>query len=257
MATDMFSRRPDPLVRGGYTARFAQSDADVMAAQRLRHACFFEMAGVPAQPGGVDRDRFDAACEHVLIEDAAGRLVCCYRVQVFQAPLALADSYAAQFYRMDGLHSFDGGFLELGRFCVLEGEGDADVLRLAWGMLARIVDVQGVQVLFGCSSFAGIAAEVYSEAFNLLAARHVSDRIGVKAAEVVAYAQTACPVGDRAVAMGQVPSLLRTYLSMGGWVSDHAVVDRDMNTLHVFTGLEIAAIPAARAKALRAVAAGV
>ena len=30
---------------------------------------------------------------------------------------------------------------------------------------------------------------------------------------------------------------------MGGWVSDHAVVDRQMNTLHVFTGLEIAAIP--------------
>ena len=49
-----------------------------------------------------------------------------------------------------------------------------------------------------------------------------------------------------------MPPLLRSYLTMGGWVSDHAVVDRDLNTLHVFTGLEIASIPAARAKALRA-----
>ncbi len=40
-----------------------------------------------------------------------------------------------------------------------------------------------------------------------------------------------------------MPPLLRTYLMMGGWVSDHAVVDRQMNTLHVFTGLEIGAIP--------------
>ena len=51
-----------------------------------------------------------------------------------------------------------------------------------------------------------------------------------------------------------MPPLLRTYLMMGGWVSDHAVVDDDMNTLHVFTGLEIAAVPPARARALRMVA---
>jgi putative hemolysin len=48
--------------------------------------------------------------------------------------------------------------------------------------------------------------------------------------------------------------LLRSYLSMGGWVSDHAVVDRNLNTLHVFTGLEIRSIPPARARILRAIA---
>ena len=53
-----------------------------------------------------------------------------------------------------------------------------------------------------------------------------------------------------------IPPLLRTYLAMGGWVSDHAVVDRAMNTLHVFTGLEIAAIPEARKKLLRAIVQG-
>ena len=42
---------------------------------------------------------------------------------------------------------------------------------------------------------------------------------------------------------------------MGGWVSDHAVIDRDLDTLHVFTGLAIAAIPPHRAAALRALAA--
>jgi hypothetical protein len=47
---------------------------------------------------------------------------------------------------------------------------------------------------------------------------------------------------------------LRTYLLMGGWVSDHAVVDNDLNTLHVFTGLEIKGIPASRKRLLRATA---
>jgi hypothetical protein len=41
---------------------------------------------------------------------------------------------------------------------------------------------------------------------------------------------------------------------MGGWVSDHAVVDADLDTLHVFTGLEIRAVPPGRARLLRALA---
>ena len=53
--------------------------------------------------------------------------------------------------------------------------------------------------------------------------------------------------------MQAMPPLLRTYLMMGGWVSDHAVIDPQMNTLHVFTGLEIRAIPEARKRLLRAV----
>lgn len=56
-------------------------------------------------------------------------------------------------------------------------------------------------------------------------------------------------------AMAAMPPLLRSYLAMGGWVSDHAVVDRQLDTLHVFTGLEIRAIPPERAKLLRAVGA--
>ncbi|MFZ8959943.1 MAG: ornithine-acyl-ACP acyltransferase, partial [Paracoccaceae bacterium] len=52
-------------------------------------------------------------------------------------------------------------------------------------------------------------------------------------------------------AMVTLPPLLRSYLMLGGWVSDHAVIDRDLNTIHVFTGLEIAAVPPARARLLR------
>jgi len=40
---------------------------------------------------------------------------------------------------------------------------------------------------------------------------------------------------------------------MGGWVSDHAVIDPRMNTIHVFTGVEVRKIPEARKRLLRAV----
>jgi hypothetical protein len=53
--------------------------------------------------------------------------------------------------------------------------------------------------------------------------------------------------------MIQMPPLLRTYLLMGGWVSNHAVVDHQWNTMPVFTGVEIDAIPNTRKRLLRAV----
>lgn len=51
-----------------------------------------------------------------------------------------------------------------------------------------------------------------------------------------------------------MPPLLRSYLALGGWVSDHAVVDPGLQTMHVFTGVEIGAIPPARRRLLRATA---
>jgi hypothetical protein len=41
---------------------------------------------------------------------------------------------------------------------------------------------------------------------------------------------------------------------MGGWVSDHAVIDRHLGTFHVLTAVEIAAIPPTRKRLLRALA---
>ena len=51
-------------------------------------------------------------------------------------------------------------------------------------------------------------------------------------------------------AMMKMPPLLRAYLLMGGWVSDHAVIDNKLNTLHVFTGLEVSKIPPAKKRFL-------
>jgi putative hemolysin len=73
---------------------------------------------------------------------------------------------------------------------------------------------------------------------------------------VVKFPALVGPVADRRAALAALPPLLRTYLSMGGWVSDHAVVDRALDTLHVFTCVEVDRVPPARAASLRAVVRG-
>ncbi|NOD29266.1 GNAT family N-acetyltransferase [Ruegeria atlantica] len=239
------------LSKGRYHARTAESAEDIRAAQSLRTLAFGTR-----QP---DVDAFDAQCSHVLIEDmrSAGQLVCCFRMLTMEHGGEIGRSYSAQFYDLSSLEEFSGRMVEMGRFCVHPGLNDPDILRAAWGAMTSHVDQYNVQMLFGCSSFAGTETGRYLDAFAMLKHRHLAPKRWlprVKAPDVFRFAARLRRRPDAKKAMSRMPPLLRTYLMMGGWVSDHAVVDRHMNTLHVFTGLEIGAIPPARKRLLRALA---
>lgn len=244
--------------KGRYTARLAATASDVEAAQRLRFKAF--LADHPNRPGqSLDVDDFDDVCRHFLIEETrTGRLVGCFRILPLAGGGEIDRSYSAQYYELEALRKFDGPMVEMGRFCIDPEVRDPDILRVAWGAMTRFVDETGVEMLFGCSSFHGTEAETYLDAFTVLQQKHLAPKRWlprVKAPNVFRFAdRLKRRKADKKLAMLRMPPLLKTYLLMGGWVSDHAVVDRDMNTLHVFTGLEIRAIPPARKRLLRATA---
>jgi L-ornithine Nalpha-acyltransferase len=242
------------LMKGRYTARLAEGADDRARAGVLRYQCFVAARGLGDNPAGQDHDAFDAQCLQMMVEEAgSGALACTYRLMPLASGAEVHRSYAAQWYDLKGLSGIDAPMMELGRFCVAPGRPvDADLLRVAWGAMARLVDVQGVQMLFGCSSFDGVDAALHHDALCALRP-HVGPegQRPERKGDAVGLPEGAC---DAARAMAQTPALLRTYLGMGGWVSDHAVRDHALNTLHVFTALPIASIPAARARALRAVA---
>lgn len=233
--------------KGPLTARFTQAEADLLACQRLRYACFFGGEGV-------DRDRFDAQCSHLMVCDAAGGLVATARVAL-STGAAVLDGYAAQSYGLEALAARNVPMAEIGRFCMAADVFGPDVLRVAWGALTRLVDEAGVGVLFGCTSFAGVDPVPHTPAFTALRDQFAGPAAlqpNRKAEAVVAFAD----LPDVAPDLRAAPQMLRSYLVMGGWVSDHAVVDRAMNTLHVFTCVDVTAVPPSRARALRTMAQG-
>jgi L-ornithine Nalpha-acyltransferase len=240
------------LSMGRYTVREARDGADVLRAQELRALAFRGL-------GGRDADAFDARCRHFLIEDrCGGDLVATFRVLPLSSGAEICLSYAAQHYELLSLSSYPDRMVELGRFCLHPAWHDPDILRLAWGAIARLVDAERAEMLFGCSSFVGTDVAPYLDSFAMLRERHIAPRRWlpkVKAPKVFRFGRRlrAWQV-DRTLGLLKMPPLLRTYLKMGGWVSDHAVVDSELDTLHVFTALEIGRIPPARARALRLIA---
>ena len=238
---------------GRYSARFAENDADIESAQALRFKTFRDGGN------GLDTDGFDSICKHILVEESAdGHLVCTFRLLPLANGSEIDKSYSAQFYELSSLHDIEGMIVEMGRFCIDPAYNDPDILRVAWSAMTNYVDESDVELLFGCSSFSGTDSEEYTDAFALLKERHLAPKRRlpkVKAPKVFQFAsKLKFKKPNLKLAQRRMPPLLRTYLVMGGWVSDHAVVDNDLNTLHVFTGLEIKGIPASRKRLLRATA---
>lgn len=244
------------FIGGRYKARLAKTSDDVMACQRLRHLSFIETRGLGPAEDGLDHDEFDPHCEHMMVEDTrSGTLVCCFRMMPLDSGAEITRSYSAKYYDLAALSSYEGKLVEMGRFCLHPAWKDPAIIRVAWSAMTRYVDDVKVDLLFGCSSFQGVDADDYADAFALLREKHIAPKRWlprVKAPKVFQFSRSfRLRRPNMKLALGRMPPLLRTYLVMGGWVSDHAVIDNELNTLHVFTGVEISRVPKSRARLLR------
>lgn len=231
------------IQRGQYIARLDQSEADRLAAQVLRFRCF---------QGGEGRefDRFDDHFRHLLVETQAGKLVATCRFHVLTSHQQGHQSYVSQCYDLSSLYRV-GRLLEIGRFCICPTHKDVDILRVAWSALADVVDASGAHMLVGCTSFRGTDPSLYRDGFAHLRRRHLGPQALRPA--TLAPSRFLLPQSepDPRAALRQIPPLLRSYLTMGGWVSDHGVIDDALGTLHVFTGIPVAGISRARLRSIR------
>lgn len=231
---------PANLANAKLTCRFADRQADFTACQSLRRLSFFG-------DDGLDADQFDPLSQHLMVERDGG-LVCTMRLRVFADGDQLTNTYTGSFYDLSALY---GPAIEVGRFCLKSGRGQADVLRAALMELTRLVDAHQVAFLFGCTSFAGNGPAVFKNAFGLLADKFQGQ--GALLPQPLSDQTYITPCGeyDPTAALREMPPLLRSYLAMNGWVGDKVIVDKAMNTMHIFTCLDVARVPEARAKALR------
>ncbi|MCL3882825.1 GNAT family N-acyltransferase [Marivita sp. GX14005] len=229
------------LALAGYRARIGSAPGLARTALKLRSAAF--------RAGAMDRDAHDDQCLHGLVESPGGAAVLAFRLTLIETPAELPACYTGQDYDLAPLMAARGPFLELGRFCQ-SGTAGPDALRLGWAAIGAAAEQAGVRMIFGCSSFPGADPQRHAAALAWLGAHRLGPaglRPRRKSADAVELPRAAAdPAG--------LPRLMRSYLNLGGWVGDHAVRDTDLDRLHIFTALNINAIPPRRKARVRALA---
>ena len=238
---------------GAVSLRLAADAEDMQSVARLRAVRFRGNLSVG------DLDRFDPLCSHLLVlRTSDATPLGTARFRVLSSEDEIRTCYSAQFYDLSALAESGLRLMEIGRICMRAGHAqETDIPRALLAGLTRAAQAMQADLLMGCASFDGASPEDHIAAMRYLRARHVGPgalrpaKGPYETFDLDTITDPAQPEDQR-----HVPALLRLYLAMGGWVSDHAVCDRDLDTLHVFTAVEVRAIPPARLRALQMLAQG-
>ncbi|MYR56617.1 GNAT family N-acetyltransferase, partial [Streptomyces sp. SID625] len=115
------ARTPQSSAPARYTVALARDEADVRAAQRLRHDVFAgELGALLATPEpGHDIDAFDAHCDHLLVRDTAtGQVVGTYRLLPPERAAVAGRLYSEGEFDLTALGPIRSSLVEVGRSCV-------------------------------------------------------------------------------------------------------------------------------------------
>jgi putative hemolysin len=243
------------LNRNQFIVKIAQTDAEVSAAQRLRYRVFVkEMGALPrldAANNGIESDAFDPYYDHLIaidkkIADDRDNVVGVYRLLQSHVAATGPGFYGAAEFDLTKITATNRKSVELGRSCIDASYRGGIVLQMMWQAVADYVMRQNIEILFGVASFSGIRPEIYAEGLSFLHHNHLAPpelRVRALAAENVPMAMKAQEKIDRVQAIRQIPSLIKSYLRLGGFVGDGAYVDRQFNTVDVCLILDRLRIP--------------
>ncbi len=226
-----------------YSARLARSSADIERAQRLR----FEVFNLELDEGlresyetGLDRDAFDAVCDHLIVEEAAsGQVVGTYRLQTGPSARAHHGYYSEQEFDFAPFETARQEIVELGRACVHADHRNFTVLSLLWKGIAAYARERSGRYLIGCSSITSQEPRDGAAMFRQLARHHLAE----PAWRTVPQPAFACAMDDPVEPPPRVPKLLAAYLSIGARICGPPAIDREFKTIDFLTVMDLQGLP--------------
>ena len=241
------------------TVGWASTADQVRQAQALRYRVFAGEMGArlgapPGTPPGLDVDRFDAHCEHLLVQTAAtdevpAQVVGTYRVLTPASARRAGGLYSDQEFELSRLDRLRPRIAELGRSCTHPDYRTGGVILMLWAALADFMGQNGLDITVGCASMSmhdgGHSA---ASLWHQLRCGHLAD------ADLAASPRLPLPVdalrSDLAV---EPPALIKGYLKCGGKVLGPPAWDPDFQTADLPMMMNLADLPLAyRRRFLRA-----
>ncbi|MDF1781748.1 MAG: GNAT family N-acetyltransferase [Alcanivoracaceae bacterium] len=225
-----------------FTATFTRSRREIVKAQRLRYRVFSEEYGATINsPFGLDRDRFDKHCLHLIVRDnESGEVVGYTRILPQEKILRTGGFYSAEEFELTMLSSLQGRVAELGRTCIHPEYRNGAVITVMWSRVAQYMVQENIQYLIGCASVAlsegydvSAIVERIRQQHLTPADRRVIPKLPLNDLQAV----------DDAGSAVRMPPLLKAYLRMGSQVCGEPCWDPDFNCLDFFILMSLDNLP--------------
>ncbi|MDO5686990.1 MAG: GNAT family N-acyltransferase [Neisseria sp.] len=220
-----------------FTLSLAQSAAEVEEIQRLRFKVFAEEMGATLPDnGGLDIDRYDAACRHLLVRDEdGGKVVGTYRLMTAEGAYDLGGWYAQSEFDVTRLQHILPQAVELGRACVHRDYRAGGVIALLWAGLAQFMQAQRLEYMIGCASVSMVdGGHAAADLFTQLQQTHYAPP------EYRVFPLNPLPVEAlRRGNAAEAPALLKGYLRAGAYVCGEPAWDADFNTADMLVMLPL------------------
>jgi len=217
----------------------ARTESEMQEAQRIRFKVFAEEMGalLPNPETGLDVDRFDNYCEHLLVRDNSdNKVVGTYRILPPEQARKAGGYYSETEFDMSRLMHMRERMVEVGRSCVHQDYRDGGTITQLWGGLADYIGKHGHEYLIGCASISmrdggHYAASVFNKIYKLHAAP----------AEYSVFPHCRLPLESLNQNLEvTIPPLIKGYLRLGAQIAGEPAWDPDFNCADVFILLPVA-----------------
>ena len=234
----------DPLAATNlFRVGMAKTLEDVVECQRRRYLVFNCELGEGldiSDRTGLDRDRFDFICDHLMVRDAAtGNLAGTYRMQSGYRARGNLGYYGKELFDFGPFEEMRGEVLELGRACVHLEYRNTNVLHMLWKGITRYALSCGARYLIGCSSLSSQNEDEGMALYGMLKEKYlVAPLLRTNPVE-----SRKCRPSSAPVALPRPPRLFRAYLDISARICGPPAIDREFKTIDFLTLVDLQALP--------------
>lgn len=230
-----------------FELKIASTKEEIQASQRLRYKVFVEELGASSgafdQGSKMETDEYDGWVDHLILIDrriepsTMDHVIGVYRL--LRDDIALSNGcgfYSDTEFDLAPLIDSGRKLLELGRSCVHPDYRGGGAMFHLWNCLAEYVIEHKIEILFGVASFHGTNPKDFVHQLAYLYHNHLApEDLRVTVRENQGISMDLIPLNniDQKKAIIGLPTLIKAYLRLGGFVGEGAYLDYSFNTLDV------------------------
>ena len=238
------------IERGHYVVKTAEGGADLEKCLRLRFDVFHLEFMKKNRTIGVDIDKLDFLCDHLMIVDKrTDKVIGTYRMNCSRFTETF---YSESEFHLRKMLEIPGHKVELGRACIHKDFRNGAVIALLWRGIAEYIQKTESVLLFGCSSVktmdpfqTGLLTKYLTDGGHLThdyecepTKKYKLKQLG----KVLEYIDAHPYEYHQDEIEAMVPALFRSYLNLGAKILGDPALDRDFGCIDFLTLLRMDAM---------------